>query len=173
MEGYFRIITTVYNAENYIEQCIKSVLSQTDNKWTQIIVIDGATDKTYERALKAAKGDDRIKIINKAKNEGICHSHILAHDASIRNEGDVFVHLDGDDALLYKESLEYIRSVYTKLPHLWATYGSYTTKSGKPCNARPVNLKEGIRLQIRKNWPFSHPRTFRAFLWDKITEDDL
>ena len=173
MEGHFRIVTTVYNAENYIEDCIKSVLAQTDEKWTQVIVIDGATDATAEKAHLAASGDPRITIIEKPERKGICDSHKLAHNSSPREEGDVFLHLDGDDHLLYQESLEYIRDVYTKNSHIWATYGSYMSKSGKPCVAREVNIRKGIRYQIKVGWPFTHPRTFKAFLWDKLTEDDL
>ena len=47
MEGHFRIVTTVRNAEHWIAKCIKSVLDQTDDRWTQIIVVDGAEDDTY------------------------------------------------------------------------------------------------------------------------------
>jgi glycosyltransferase involved in cell wall biosynthesis len=173
MEGHFRIVTTVYNAEDYIEDCIKSVLGQTDERWTQVVIVDGATDATAERAELAASGDPRITIVKKPERKGICDSHKMAHNMSPREEGDVFIHLDGDDFLLYRESLEYIRDVYTKNLNIWATYGSYIAKSGASCISRPVDLTEGIREQIKKGWPFSHPRTFRAFLWDKIKEDYL
>tara|TARA_R110000796_G_scaffold60666_6_gene140507 strand:+ start:4034 stop:4762 length:729 start_codon:yes stop_codon:yes gene_type:complete len=172
MEGYFRIVTTVYNAEEFIGDCIKSVLAQTDEKWHQIVVVDGATDNTLEEAKKAAGDDPRIKIVEVPKRKGICNSHQLAHNTHYREEDDVFIHLDGDDIFLYKESLEYIRSVYTK-HDVWATYGSYVAKSGNACVAHSVDLEKNIRSHIKTGWPFSHPRTFRCFLWDKLTSEDF
>lgn len=172
MEAYFRIVTPVYNAEKWIGSCIKSVIAQTDQKWTQIIVVDGATDNTYNEAVLAASGDPRINVIKIDSRKGICNSHRIAHNSHVRNSEDVFVHLDGDDLLLYKESLQYLREVYSK-NNVWATYGNYVTKSGKPSVCRLVDLKEGVREQILKNWPFSHIRTFKCFLWDKIYQEEL
>lgn len=172
MEGYFRVVTPVYNAEEYIVNCIKSLQAQTDEKWTQIIVDDCSTDKTYEAACKSAEGDDRITIIRNEKRMGHNHNHQLIHNQHEKGEDDVFVHVDGDDWLLDKESLEYVRSVYTN-NDVWATYGSYISRTGRPCVCREVDLNEGIRQQILKGWPFSAIRTFKAFLWKYVTESDL
>lgn len=170
MEIYFRIVTPVYNAENWIGSCIKSVLSQTDDKWTQIIIVDGATDNTYNEAVLAANNDPRIKIIKSDLRKGAYSSHRLAHSLHERNEQDVFVHLDGDDYLLNDKVFSLLRGVYEK-HKVWATYGNYVTSSGKKSTCRPVDLEEGIRHQILKNWPFSHLRTFKCFLWEKLKND--
>ena len=42
------VYTQAYNVENYIEQCIKSVLSQTFQDFEWILVENGSTDKTRE-----------------------------------------------------------------------------------------------------------------------------
>lgn len=174
MEGYFRIVTPVYNAEEYIVNCIKSLQAQTDEKWTQIIVDDCSTDNTYEAACKAAEGDDRITIIRNEERMGHNHNHQLIHTmfATNSDKDDVFVHVDGDDWLLFKESLEHVRSVYSN-NDVWATYGNYVSRTGNSSNCREVNLEEGIRHQILKRWPFSHLRTFKVFLWDYVEESDL
>jgi glycosyltransferase involved in cell wall biosynthesis len=170
MEGYFRIVTPVYNAEKWIGPCIKSVLSQTDDRWTQIIVVDGATDNTYYEAVLAANNDSRIKIIKTDYRKGTYSSHKLAHDLHEKNEQDVFVHLDGDDRFLNNNVLSFLRNIYEK-NKVWATYGNYITSSGNKSICRSVNLSEGIRSQILKNWPFSHLRTFKCFLWEKLKND--
>lgn len=172
MEGYFRIVTPVYNAEEYIVNCIKSLQAQTDEKWTQIIVDDCSTDNTYEAACKAAEGDDRITVLRNEERMGHNYNHQLIHNQHERGEDDVFVHVDGDDWLLYKESLEHVRNVYTQYD-VWATYGSYVSRTGRPCVCREVDLREGVRQQILKGWPFSALRTFKAFLWEHVTESDL
>ena len=47
------IIVPVYNAEKYIERCIKSIMSQTYSEWELIIINDGSSDKS--RALQASR----------------------------------------------------------------------------------------------------------------------
>ena len=55
------IITPTYNHEKFIEQCVRSVLSQTYPNWEMIIIDDGSTDKTPEK-IEQFK-DDRIHYI--------------------------------------------------------------------------------------------------------------
>jgi len=172
MEGCFRVVTPVYNAEDYIGDCIKSLLEQTDKNWTQIIVDDCSSDDTLKRAKEAAGDDPRITILSNQTRMGHCFNHIEIHNMHTKEEGDVFVHVDGDDRLLNKDALKHVRSVYFN-NDVWSTYGNYTSKTGNPSNCREVNLEEGIRNQILKKWPFSHLRTFKVFLWDYVEESDL
>ncbi len=55
------IITPTYNHENFIGECIESVLAQTYPHWEQIIIDDGSTDRTGE--IVAQYNDERIKYI--------------------------------------------------------------------------------------------------------------
>ena len=50
-EELVTIITPTYNHEDYIGQCIESVLSQTYTHWEQIIIDDGSSDGTAEVLL--------------------------------------------------------------------------------------------------------------------------
>lgn len=46
------IIVPIYNVENYLEKCIKSILAQTFTDFELILVNDGAPDKSdlhYEK----------------------------------------------------------------------------------------------------------------------------
>ena len=53
------------------------------------------------------------------------------------------------------------------------TYGNYesTDRRSSVCAPRVENLL--IRLHILQGWPFSHLRTFKKFLWDKIKVESL
>jgi len=63
------VITTVYNCENFIEESIKSILSQTYSEFEFIIVNDGSTDKTAD--IIRSFEDSRIIFIDNAKNVGV------------------------------------------------------------------------------------------------------
>lgn len=63
------IIVPVYNVENYLRQCLDSVLNQTLKEIEVICVNDGSTDNSKQILEAYRKKDSRIKIINK-KNAG-------------------------------------------------------------------------------------------------------
>ena len=63
------IIIPVYNTEQYLEQCIDSILNQTLKDIEIILINDGSTDKSYNILKKYEKKDSRIVLINQ-KNKG-------------------------------------------------------------------------------------------------------
>lgn len=63
------IIIPVYNVEEYLGQCLDSLLSQTLDDFEIICVDDGSTDKSADILETYAANDHRIKIITQ-KNKG-------------------------------------------------------------------------------------------------------
>lgn len=90
------IITPTYNHEKYIADCIESVLQQTYNNWEMIIVDDGSSDKTYEKALEYSEKDSRIKLFTQ-KNIGIFRLAETYNFALSKSEGKYIAILEGDD----------------------------------------------------------------------------
>lgn len=60
------VIVPAYNSENYIDECITSILSQTLRDIQIICVNDGSSDKTAEILHGYAKTDSRISVIDQA-----------------------------------------------------------------------------------------------------------
>ncbi len=58
------VITPVYNGEKYISECIQSVLKQTYENWTYVIVNNCSKDGTLEICESFAQKDSRIKVID-------------------------------------------------------------------------------------------------------------
>ena len=69
-EIFISIIIPVYNAELYLERCIKSVISQTLEQWELILVDDGSTDQSPHICDIYCSMDKRIKVIHQ-KNAGV------------------------------------------------------------------------------------------------------
>lgn len=89
----YSIIVPVYNVENYINECIQSVLSQTMNDYEIILVDDGSLDECPAICDEWAKKESRIKVIHK-KNGGISS----ARNEGIRqSKGRYLLFLDSDD----------------------------------------------------------------------------
>lgn len=75
------IIVPIYNAEKYIDRCIRSILQQTYSNWELLLVDDGSTDSSFRLCNSYATKDDRIRVLHKenggvssARNYGIYHS---------------------------------------------------------------------------------------------------
>lgn len=63
------IIVPIYNSEQYLAECVDSIIGQTYNNLEIILVDDGSTDSSGEICDEYAKKDNRIRVIHK-KNGG-------------------------------------------------------------------------------------------------------
>ena len=64
------VIIPFNNVENYIEECLNSVLSQTLEDIEVILINDASTDKTLEIVEGYLQKDSRIKLINITERKG-------------------------------------------------------------------------------------------------------
>lgn len=63
------VVVPIYNAEKYLDKCIKSILNQTFRDLELILVNDGSKDRSLEICYKYERVDNRVRVINK-DNEG-------------------------------------------------------------------------------------------------------
>ncbi|RCX09876.1 glycosyltransferase involved in cell wall biosynthesis [Anaerobacterium chartisolvens] len=85
--------THAYNTEKYMEQCIKSVLTQSVKDIEYIIVDNGSTDGTKNIIAEYAKKDSRIKAIRFEENRKGFWPKLIKDLA----QGEYFSMLDSDD----------------------------------------------------------------------------
>ena len=87
------IIIPIYNVENYLEQCIISVIHQTYKNLEIILVNDGSPDNSLEICEQWKRADSRIKLINK-DNGGLSD----ARNCGLRvSTGELVLFVDSDD----------------------------------------------------------------------------
>lgn len=87
------IIIPVYNVENFLDRCIKSVVNQ-DYKNLEIILInDGSTDSSGAICRHWLKRDKRIQLIEQ-KNAGLSAARNTGIEYS---KGSYFAFIDSDD----------------------------------------------------------------------------
>lgn len=87
------VIVPVYNTEDYLEECMSSLLNQTCQELQIILVDDGSTDSSPQICDHYAKIDRRITVIHK-KNEGIPATRTAGLKAAT---GDYIGYVDSDD----------------------------------------------------------------------------
>lgn len=99
------ILVPAYNVENYIEECIDSLLDL-DTNYEIIIINDGSTDNT-KQILQKYKKYNYIKIINQ-KNMGIAHTrNNLLKNAT----GKYIFFIDSDDYINKEKFNELLKQV--------------------------------------------------------------
>lgn len=104
------VIIPVYNAENYLEAALLSVMNQTLTDIEIILVNDGSTDGSRAIIEKYAAIDSRIVVINK-ENQGVA---LARADGVAISKGDYIQTMDNDD-YMYPYALErlYNRAIET------------------------------------------------------------
>ena len=90
------IVVPVYNCEIYINECIESVINQTNDNWELILVDDGSTDNSAKICdCYSNKYPDKIIVFHK-DNEGQFLTRKLG---LLKCTGEYIGFLDADDLL--------------------------------------------------------------------------
>jgi len=126
------VVTSVYNGEAFLEECVSSVLDQTFKDFEYIVLNNGSTDRTAE--ILAQYTDPRLRIVHQ-ENLGVVNS--LNKGVSLCNS-ELIARLDADD---------YVR------PHWLEKHFEYMSQNPDVvlCGSRFEELKNG------KNYPQSFP----------------
>lgn len=94
-EVLLSIIIPAYNAEKFIDRCLKSVINEIADNMELIIIDDESTDNTYEICKAYESQYSNIRVIHKI-NEGVS----VARNVGIENaQGKYILFLDSDDWL--------------------------------------------------------------------------
>ena len=85
-------IVPAYNVQDYIVECLESIMNQTSPNYDVVIVNDGSTDNTQE--LVSNIDDARVIYIKLDKNYGACYARNIGVKAS---NGKYIMFNDSDD----------------------------------------------------------------------------
>ena len=72
------VLVPMYNRQQYIEDCVRSVQAQSWGEWELLLVDDGSTDDTVKLCRTMAQADSRIRLVfsdhggvSRARNQGL------------------------------------------------------------------------------------------------------
>ena len=92
----FSIIIPVFNTEQYISQCLESILSQSFSNFEAICVDDQSTDGSLKILNEFASRDERIKVVANSKG-GVSKARNTALEVA---KGKYVLFVDSDDWIL-------------------------------------------------------------------------
>lgn len=93
------VIVPIYKVEEYLEECVQSILNQTYQNFELILVDDASPDNCGKMCDAYAEKDEKVKVIHK-ENGGLSSARNAGLEIA---EGDYIVFIDSDD---------YIRDCY-------------------------------------------------------------
>ncbi|MBI4369362.1 MAG: glycosyltransferase family 2 protein [Elusimicrobia bacterium] len=179
------VVVPVYNHQNWIAQCIESVLAQTMPDWEMIIVDDGSTDET--QGVIARYQDPRIHYNRRVHLgfRGLARHYNYAYALAC---GEFLAILDGDDywAPRHLETLlpafqndrvvmaygiaQCVNTQGREIPDLKYPSSSYV-KKGFPEDVlynRPIGSAIRAMLHLNTSFPAPGATLFRRSIMDEI-----
>jgi len=128
----FSVIMPIYNVEQYLEECIDSVLSQDFTDYELILVDDGSPDGCPAICDRYAQKDSRIRVIHK-HNGGVADARNTGLDICA---GEYVVFIDSDDAMC-NEALSQLNATIEENGHPQIVVGEIVYWQGD--KETPVN----------------------------------
>ena len=149
------IIISAYNTEQYIRQCLNSVINQTFKDFEVIVINDFYSDNTYKIIEEFKQKDDRFTVINSEKNYGLG----FARNQGLKvAKGKYITFIDSDDWV----KNNYVETLYSTIEKHNADFVSadYTL----------YNNATSAYFQDKKNLTFYKQSDFYNF---EITEENI
>lgn len=87
------VIVPVYNVENYLDRCVKSLLNQTYKSYEIILVDDGSLDSSPQKCDLYAQKNEKVRVVHK-KNGGLSDARNVGMNYA---EGIYVSFVDSDD----------------------------------------------------------------------------
>lgn len=170
------IIVPIYRVEEYLTECIQSILNQTYQNLEVILVNDGSPDGCPDICERFAKQDSRIKVIHK-ENGGL----VSARKAGIAaSSGKYIGYVDGDDWIesdMYEKMYESIKR-YDADVVATGHYRDLGKNNTIVTNGLPSGVYEGelIRKIVLNKLLYTgefYQYGLRVNLWNKLFKREL
>lgn len=151
------IIIPVFNTEDYIRQCINSIINQNYKELEVIVVDDGSTDKSADICDQLSAFDSRIKVSHRS-NEGAASARNFGLNKAT---GDWIIFVDSDDFWMgntgLNDLMNFSKSIDYPFDFIFFNYTRYFQQDNifidRPdfteilASKRPKNVKVGLLMQ--------------------------
>jgi len=166
------IVTTAYNCEDYIQRCLWSIQNQSYKNFECYIFNDISTDNTVEKCKEFLEADPRFLLIDNEKKRFQAGNYdYLIRESGLVQDEDIIVEVDGDDFLPDQDVFRRVCDYYSD-GNTWLTYGQFVIERNESF-AKGFTTEANIEDMRSERFTASHLRTWKAWLWNKIKQEDL
>lgn len=156
------IVMPLYNAQKYLEEALRSVLSQTFTDYELICVNDGSNDNTQKILQDFQKKDARIRILENSTRSGAAYSR---NKGIVEASGKYIIFLDGDD--IFEEEMLMVSYDAAEKNNTDVLMFSYKhVPSSQIYNKEQIIHGDNfIRRYCRKVFSLEKCKPFESLLW--------
>lgn len=159
----------IYNEEDYLTECLNSVLGQTLKEIEIICIDDGSTDKSADILNEFAERDQRIRIITQ-ENKGAGAARNAGMSVAV---GEYFSFLDSDDlfdAYMLEKAYDRAKEYACDIVSFGSCRYDEITKSKRPAIAGKMKAEflPDKTVFSYKDVKQDFFGTFYSWAWDKI-----
>lgn len=142
------IILPVYNGEQFLDECLESLASQTHQNLEIIAIDDASKDKTFQILKKWHKKDKRIRLVRNIKRYGLS---VSLNRALKKAKGDYLAFMDQNDTSLPLR-------IHKQVSFLEAH------KKTVALGCQYTELQRRHRAYTRSSFPLIHDEIYHALL---------
>ena len=154
-----------YNAQDYLDYAIKSVLAQTYNNWELILMDDGSSDNSLAIANSYARNDHRIRVISDGKNMKL---PARLNQLISESNGEFIARMDADD-IMHPERLATQLTILENNPDIDVLgTNAYTIDA----NNNITGVRQVISDEVVAVEGFIHPSVMAKTSWYKKNKYD-
>lgn len=146
----FTIIVPVYNVEQYLEECVTSLIMQNYDDYEIILVDDGSTDKSGKMCDDFALQNSRIKVIHQ-ENGGLSRAR---NTGILNSNGEYLVFVDSDDWIESNSLYGFSEIINKSHPEVIETtlLDEYENETRNPDASFSEYLQEEFTRERAQNW---------------------
>lgn len=160
------IIIPIYKVEQYLDECVTSIINQTYKDLEIILVDDGSPDSCPQMCDEWAKKDARIKVVHK-KNGGLSS----ARNAGLKvATGEYIGFVDSDDYVdgsMYEDLMQVMnqneKTMVVSSPIIRNTDGVFT-----PYKVGTYDYKDGDTMSFSEYMKLFLGMNMDATVWNKL-----
>lgn len=163
------IIVPIYNAENTLYSCIKSILSQSFKDYELILVNDGSIDNSLQICNKLLESDSRIIIINQ-ENKGVSSARNNGLDIA---RGEYITFIDADDSITEQFLQEFISNIGDSDCIIG---GAVFETSSQKCSNKPLETNDNGYCRVKSNALINERNIIEFYIrvpWGKLYKREI
>ncbi len=163
------IIVPIYNVENYLEDCLESIINQTYSNLEIILVDDGSKDNCGKICDIYAEKDKRIKVIHK-ENGGLSDARNYGIEAAT---GEYIMFVDSDDLMELTACEKLCNEIESKDADMVIGNYIYVNNDGTPWSSEvfPKSKYKNFKLSIKDYGDSFY--VMNSAVWNKIYKLDF
>lgn len=159
------VIVTAHNLEDYLPECLESIIAQTFDNWECIVVNDASPDKCGEIADDYAGRDQRIRAIHNTNNRYLAEARNVGCRIA---RGQYILCLDADDQLA-PSSLALLSEALDRDPNIDVAAGGFelVEPDGRHWQSGWPTQFPNFEEQLRSRNQVPYASLIRRWVWER------